>query len=635
MCGIASLWSKRPINQERFENAVDTLYHRGPDGRGTWYSHDQHIALGHRRLSIIDLSTGAQPISNNANNIHLIANGEFYDHERIRDELEAKGHQFKTASDSEIALHLYVEYGHDFVTHLRGEFAFTLYDETQNRLIAVRDRFGIKPLYFALNDDGLHIASEAKAIIKMGVSAAWDEYAFLHACNLQYVPTDRSLFKGISQLKPGHMMIYDGQDLNIKKYWDLDFAKEPIQSAKSEGEYIEEFKTLFEESIRLRLRSDVPFCLHLSGGLDSSAIAATAMKSHGQPIDCFTVSFGHEGYDERPIAQEMAEHLHTKLHVVNVSQDDLVNTISDAVYYSEGLSINGHLAGKYMLNKAIRDAGFKVALSGEGADEALAGYPHLREDLVLYGQDHDQNNKIKELYQSNDKLAGVFLAHGETLSLDAVEKALGYKPSFLAAKASLGYRATSLLSDDYIGETDFFNDMVNSFDIQEQLSGRHVVNQSSYLWTKLTLANYILRTLGDGCEMAYSIEGRLPFLDHHLFEYIRRLPMGMKIKDMTEKYILREALKPLITDTIYKRQKHPFIAPPVSRFTNDHLNSYIQDHLRSAAFKHSGLWDQPKVLNWLDQLPQMDAKDQAAAEPVLMMLLTSYLIGQRFALSRG
>lgn len=635
MCGIVSAWTKRAIEKAHFESAIDSLTHRGPDGRGSWYNNSNKVALGHRRLSIIDLNTGSQPISNTSNTIHIVANGEFYDHENIRLDLEAKGHVFSTQSDSEIALHLYIEYGLDFVTHLRGEFAFVIYDETQNRMIAVRDRFGIKPLCFSKNEDGLYIASEAKAIFELGISPKWDDYAFLHSCSLQYVPTDSSLFKNVAQLKPGHMLIYDGQDINISKYWDLDFAKEPIEHNQSETDYIEAFKEKFEESVRLRLRTDVPLCLHLSGGLDSSAIAATAMKIHGKPLDCFTVSFDHEGYDEQPIAQEMADHLNAPLHVVSVSQDDLINTISDAVYYSEGLSINGHLAGKYMLNKAIRDAGFKVALSGEGADEALAGYPHLREDLVLFSESAENNPKLKALYESNDKLAGVFLAHGETLDTSALEKALGYIPSFLSAKASLGYRANQLLADDYITGHDFFDDMVHSFDIDGQLTGRHVVNQSAYLWTKLTLANYILRTLGDGCEMAYSIEGRLPFLDHHLFAFIRQLPISMKIKDMTEKYILREAVKPIVTETIYKRQKHPFIAPPVSRFSNTRLDSYIQDTLRSQVLKNMPFWDQKKVLNWLDTLPSMDSKDKSAAEPILMMLLTSILMQQRFGMGEA
>lgn len=634
MCGIVSLWSSQGINPKTLKNATDSLVHRGPDGEGHWVSENQQVALGHRRLSIIDLEGGEQPISNEDGSIHIVVNGEFYGFERIRNDLKKKGHRFRTSSDSEIALHLYEEYGLDFVLHLRGEFAFILYDSNEKCLVAVRDRFGIKPLCFAKDDDGsLYMGSEAKAIFAAGFKAKWDKYAFFHSCNIQYTPSDRTLFEGVYQLKPGHILIYDGHDLDIKKYWDMDYPNMPMSMKKSEQDYIAECHDLFRESVKLRLRSDVPICFHLSGGLDSSAVASVAADIANKPFDCFTVSFDHEGYDELPIAKEMADHIGATLHTVPVSQDDLVHAISDAVYTSEGLSINGHLAGKYLLSKAIRDAGFKVALTGEGSDEVLAGYPHLREDLIIFGGNDALSAELKNLYESNEKLAGVFLSHGETLSTEAVNAALGFVPSFLKAKASLGLRVTSLLSDDAFESCDIFDDLIHSFDSDGQLKNRHIINQSSYLWTKLTLANYILRTLGDGCEMAHSIEGRVPFLDHHFFEFTRDLPMDMKIKGMTEKYILREAVKPYVTNTIYKRQKHPFIAPPVSRFTNSKLDEYIQDLLRSSDFKTMPFWDQQKVLDWLDTLPNIEPKDQAAAEPVLMMVLTSYLTRQRFKLS--
>lgn len=635
MCGIVSLWSPKAIQKHNIQKAMDALTHRGPDGEGLWLSDNQKIALGHRRLSIIDLHTGAQPLSTTDGSVHMVVNGEFYDFENIRTDLQSKGHKFKTSSDSEIALHLYREYGLDFLEHLRGEFALILYDQSQNRLIAARDRFGIKPLCFAQDDNKtLYLASEAKAIFAAGYRAEWDQYAFFHACNVQYTPADRTLFKGVKQLQPGHVLIYDGQNLNIKKYWDLDYPQEPITNNKNETDSIEEFKAVFENSIKLRLRADVPICFHLSGGLDSSAVAALSMHIQDKPMDCFTVSFEHEGYDELPYAQEMAAKMDAPLHVVSVSQDDLVHAIPDAVYYSEGLAINGHLAGKFMLSKAIRDARFKVALTGEGADEVLAGYPHLREDIIQYGEANDQTTEqLKTLYESNDKLAGVFLAHGETLNTETAKQALGFLPSFLKAKASLGLRVTSMLSDEFAMDNDIYSDLVGAFDIPRQLKGRHIVNQSSYLWTKLTLANYILRTLGDGCEMAHSIEGRLPFLDHHLFEMVKSLPMSMKINGLIEKYILREAAKPYLTETVYKRQKHPFIAPPVSRFSNSALNGFIQDMLRSQDFATMPFWNQGKVLNWLDNLPHQTEKDQAAAEPVLMMILTSFVIHQKFALS--
>ncbi len=629
MCGILSLWSDEEIQPNLFQIALDTLVHRGPDDEGAWFSDNRSIGLGHKRLSIIDLDYGHQPFSNEDEKIHLVVNGEFYDFENIRRDLIERGHKFSSHSDSEVALHLYEEYGLDFVHHLRGEFALVLYDQNKNQMIAVRDRFGIKPLCFAKDERALYIASEAKAIFAAGYKARWDRYAFLHACHVQYTPQDRTLFEGISQLKPGHILIYDGSDVRIKKYWDMDYPQGSLDRISDEQAHIEAFTAQFKAAIKLRLRSDAPVCFHLSGGLDSSAVAALGMDLQGKPMDCFTVAFEQNGYNELPFAQELANEKGANLHVVPVSQDDLVHVISDAVYHSEGLAINGHLAGKFLLSKAIREAGFKVALTGEGADEVLAGYPHFREDLLS----ESDPKTLKALYDTNEKLAGVFLAHGDALPRKAVEEALGFVPSFLRAKASLGFRVNQLLSDAFKTGQDIYAKLISDFDVSNQLQGRNVVDQSSYLWSKLALTNYILRTLGDGCEMAHSIEGRVPFLDHHLFEHLRNVPMGMKIKGMTEKYILREAAKPYITKTIYERQKHPFIAPPVTRFSNSALNEYIQDTLRSDDFAAMPFWDQPKVLHWLDIVPDMDAKEQAASEPVLMMILSSFLIHQRFNLS--
>lgn len=633
MCGIVSLFHPGGrIDKNLLINAANTLAHRGPDGDGFYISPDGAAGLGHRRLSIIDLAGGAQPISNERGDIQAVVNGEFYDFEDIRRDLESRGHRFKTRSDSEILLHLYEEYGTGCLRYLRGEFAFALYDESQRRVFAARDRFGIKPLCFAERNGQIFIASEAKAIFAAGFPAAWDDYAFYHAMTLQYVPTDRSLFAGVRQLPPGHFLLADANDLQTASYWDMDYAAVPEE--KTDSDWIGLFKNEFEAAVRLRLAADVPVCLHLSGGLDSSAIVAAAMHMAGKPLDCFTVSFSEDGYDELPIARGMAEKLGAPLHVVKITADDMVRAIPDAVWYSEGLSINGHLAGKYHLNRVIRAAGFKVALSGEGADELLAGYPHLRDDLIAH--DGADAEKKAQLYAGNDKLAGVFLPHGDTLDTDAVARTLGFTPSFLKAKASLGFRLHGLLSGDFSNALrghDIFSDVMQAFPVTLQLKDRHPVNQSSYLWTKLTLANYILRTLGDGCEMAHSVEGRVPFLDHILFEKMRGLPVHLKIRDMTEKFILREAAKDMITDTVYRRQKHPFIAPPVSRFSNKTLNTFIRDMLSSQKFKDMPFFDAEKVSRFLDRLPELAPQDQIAAEPVLMTVLTAFLIHERFGLA--
>jgi len=639
MCGIIGIYkSPKPVDTLKLRSAADTLAHRGPDGEGFYIAEDRRSALAHRRLSIIDLSTGAQPLANEAGDIHAAVNGEFYGHAAIRKNLESRGHVFATHSDSEILIHLYEEYGTACLEHLRGEFAFTLLDHRKNILFAARDRFGIKPLcYSTLADGTLLLASEAKALFALGASARWDMESFHTAASLQYTLPGRTLFCGIRQLRPGEMMIAHGPSVQTRPYWEMDFLPE-AETDSDETATAASIEAALADALRERLCADVPVCFHLSGGLDSSGLLGLATAMTGEAQDAFTVRFHHEGYDEYPIAAETARAQNARLHVVDVTQDDLVAHLPDAVYHGEGLAINGHLAGKYLLNRAIRAAGFKVALSGEGSDEIFAGYPHLRQDLWEAGAANDaqavQNQAA--LLAANGASAGVQLALGAGLPTDGVQQALGYVPAFLAAKATLGHRIHALLSPAFrarFAGVDAYAALMADTQAAQVTAGRHNVNRSAFLWSKTALANYILRTLGDGMDMAHSVEGRLPFLDHHLFAAARRLPVSLKIKNGQEKYILRRVLKPYITDTVYKRQKHPFMAPPVSLFANPALRTMIGDHFSSASFAALPFFDTKAARALPAQLEKMDENERRAQEPVLMTLLTAHVLAQKFSLT--
>lgn len=633
MCGIFATVAAgaEGVDPAGLQRALDALRHRGPDGDGIWVSPSLRAGLAHTRLAIIGIADGAQPMSNETGALHLVVNGEFYDFERIRAELEKKGHKFKSSADSEIALHLYEEHGLDFVCHLRGEFALLLWDENARRLVAVRDRFGIKPLCYAWSGGRLYLASEAKALFAAGLPARWDMQSFFHAATLQYVLPDRTLFDGVRQLPPGHMLVVDDGQPRSVKYWDLDYGAETSKAADEAG-ILAEFAGRLEQAVQLRLRADIPVCCHLSGGLDSAAVAGIAARHLPYQLSCFTVSFEHAEYDELPVAAEMARFAGAALHPVPVSQRQIIEALPDAVYFSEGLAVNGHLPAKYILNKEIRRAGFKVALTGEGADEVMAGYAHLRSDLFAVESRHDLIMSLKE---SNRASSGIMLAHGQSLSLDAVLSRLDFVPSFLLAKGSLGYKMRAILDSRFarlFAHEDPFASLLDSFDLDGQLRGRHVVYQSLYLWCKTALANYILNTLGDGTEMASAVEGRLPYLDHELFAFIRSLPLSMKIRDTREKYALREAARPFVTATIYERQKHPFVAPPVSRYRDRDADAAIQDTLRSRSFSSLPFFDRKKVYRLLDRLDAMDEAERGATDPVLMTALSACALQERLGL---
>jgi len=631
MCGIVGIFStSNSIDNNAINNALSSLYHRGPDANNYWQSKNKLVTLGHTRLSIIDLHTGTQPITNLDKTIYIVVNGEFYGFEEIRVDLENQGYKFQTQTDSEILLHLYAKYGVDCLNYLRGEFAFILWDEKKQLFFAARDRFGIKPLCYSNQNNTLYLASKAKALFAMGLEADWDYYSYFHAANLQYLPQERTLFANIRQLPPGHYLLANSNGVKISRYWDLDYPVDGNYRQDNELCLIEEFKHHFQEAVRLRLRADVEFCCYLSGGLDSSAVLAQAMQYSSKPIESYSVSFSEELYDEFAIAQEMAKFAGASFNPIFVSQQDLITHLAEATFYSEGLAINGHLTAKFILSKTIRQAGFKVVLTGEGSDEVLAGYPHLRQDLFSL-----ENQNFDKLFSSNSELAGIQLAYGESLPLDAVKAKLGFIPAFLAAKGTYGYRVRKILSENFIQQfsrVDCYQDFLTNIDIVGQLKSRHRVNQSSYLWSKLCLANYILHTLGDGTEMANSIEGRVPFLDHKLFEFARSLPMSLKIKGSVEKYILREALRPLITKTIYLREKRPFTAPPISCFSSAEINNFVQDIIHSQSFANVPFFDQKKVINLLKQLPKMSTTDKSAFDPVLFTVLTTFFLHQRFKL---
>ena len=534
---------------------------------------DRRVGLGHARLSIIDLATGDQPIASEDEALQIVVNGEFYDFERIQRDLEGRGHRLRTRSDSEIALHLYEDFGTACLRHLRGEFAFVLWDGPNDTLFAARDRFGIKPLYYTTHRGTLYLASEIKALLAAGVPARWDRAAFFQANHfLGHRPPDRTLFEGVYPVPPGHYLLASGGQVRLIRYWDFDYpAADDARPAGPDAEYAERFRHALDEAVRLRLRADVPVGCYLSGGLDSCAVLGLAATHRTEPIRAFTLTFDRADYDEGAIAREMAAHAGAEFHPIPIRQADLADHFADATWQAETLFLNAHGVAKYLLSRAVRDAGYKVVLTGEGSDEILAGYAHFRRDMLLHnaqGQDAQAVRQLLEQLQANNPVSrGLLLPDGEPPPLASVRRALGFVPSWLEALATAATRLRALFAADFAAEfagRDPYRVFLNGLDVAGQLAGREPVNQSLYLWSKAVLPNYILAVLGDRMEMAHSVEGRVPFLDHHVVELVRDLPVSQKIRGMTEKYVLREAARPVLTATVYGRQKHPFLAPPAA-----------------------------------------------------------------------
>jgi asparagine synthase (glutamine-hydrolysing) len=636
VCGLLAIHSPdQPVRPEVLGRGLAQIAHRGPDGQRVWIAPDGRVGLGHARLRVIDLVTGDQPLVSEDGRLHLIVNGEFYDYERIRRDLDRRGHALRTRSDSEIALHLYEELGTDCLTHLRGEFAFVLWDERSSRLFAARDRIGAKPLLYAWLGDTLYLASEAKALFAAGVPARWDEEAFFQHCHI-FVDQDRTIFAGVRQVPPGHYLLAEGKKVWITRYWDFDYPLvDDAAVCWTEAEATEAVREGIETAVRLRLRADVPVGCYLSGGLDSSTILGLAAEQSAGPVDVFTARFDEDPEDETPIAEQTANHFGARLRPVRLSEETLADNFADAVWHAESVVPNMNAVAKYLLSRAARAAGCPVVLTGEGADEIFGGYAFIHRDMLLSGSPC-LNGARDAALRRIDGGFGVPRLGAPELPTGGVRDLLGFVPSIVSTYAQSAVYQRALLQDWFLARfanRDAYGEFVGRLDVPGQLAGREPIHQSMYLLCKSMLPNYLLGQLGDRMELANGVEGRLPFLDHRLIELARTLPGWLKINGAVEKHILREAARPFITSTVYARRKKVFWSPSgLGRSTQTY--QLLQDTLRGPVLASLPFYDRRGVLRLLDAAPDI-AQYPGAATGVAMLLVSiasACVLHERFGL---
>ncbi len=543
MCGIFATLGTM-LEPGQIDRVVTSLRHRGPDGWGHWHCATADVSMVHTRLSIVGLSNGAQPISNEDGSIVAIVNGEFYGWQETRRTLETKGHVFQTETDSEIVVHLYEEHGIDCVHHLRGEFAFVVWDSKEQRMVAGRDRFGVKPLVWTQTGSKVSFASEAKALFAAGVlRPRWDMTSLAHAFTHQYMPTTRTLFDGVRSVRPGSVVIATNDGVRVVDYFSPGF------DPQAKGATAANVLDALTEAVKLRAQADVPVATYLSGGLDSTACTAI-LSQHVPDVHAFAVSFDDAEYDELPFATQAANAIGVDLTAVSLSGPCLLDATFDAAYYAEGLAINAHLPAKFLLSRAVRNAGFKVVLTGEGADELFGGYPHFQQD---------QGADIAGL---DPTLRGIMVSDGNDDSCFHWENAFGFVPAFVRAKRRNGEIAQSLLNNIALPESELVAEMRE--DIGRDLRDLPPADRSAYMWSRWTLAGYILKTLGDGTEMANSVEGRPAFLDRAVHDIAVHQTLEQKIQGTNEKALLKAALKDVVPSSILSRRKQPFVGPPVA-----------------------------------------------------------------------
>lgn len=567
MCGIAGILEfgeDGHVDSGVLRRMCDVMAHRGPDDDGFFMQ--GRIGLGMRRLSIVDLATGQQPITNEDRSLWIVFNGEIYNHRTLREQLIARGHRYRTQSDTETIIHLYEEYGKDCVQHLRGMFAFAIWDTKRNSLFVARDRLGIKPLYYCLTPRNFLFGSEIKVLLSHPeVRAEFNRGALLEFLTFGYLSGDETFYRGVRKLMPGHRLEIDERgDLLVEEYWDVPLA--PDAEIKSERYYVESYRELLEGAVNSHLMSDVPLGVFLSGGLDSSAVAALMTKIRREPIETFSVGYSEQSYSELPYARNVAQHLNSLHHEVIISRDEFFGALPKLIWHEDEPIAWPSSVSLFFVAQLAREH-VKVVLTGEGSDETLAGYSRYSFTL--------KNLAFDRVYRS--MVPGGIRRHLR----DSIASS-----SWINASARRKLSHTFLGADGEFWTSFYFDNFFSAFNQKDQSDlltddfHEEIVGGSAYRsvlgsWEKSSSGSLLQRLLytdiktylvellmkQDNMSMAASIESRVPFLDHVLVEWATRAPASIQIRGTAGKWILKKSMEDLLPRSIIYRPKQGFPTP--------------------------------------------------------------------------
>jgi asparagine synthase (glutamine-hydrolysing) len=608
------------------------LRHRGPDD--TRIHIDRQVGLGHARLSIIDISGGSQPMHTAGRTLWIVFNGEIFNYVELRDELIQKGHQFTTRSDTEVILHLYQQEGEACVQRLNGQWAFAIWDATRNKLFLSRDRLGIRPLFYTQTAAGFLFASEIKALLACpDVPRELDLQGLDQIFTFWVTLPPRTAFQNIRQLPPGHSLAVENGRVRIWEYWRLEFPPDGHSPDGNEDKLAEDLLSLLSDATRIRLRADVPVGAYLSGGLDSTMTAALARGCAGDRLRTFSVGFQDAEFDESCYQQQAAAFLETRHSRIQCSREDIAAVFSEVIWHTEQPVLRTAPAPLFLLSRLVRDSGYKVVVTGEGADEVLGGYDIFKEAKIrrFWGRVPESRVRpllLKRLYPyleslqrqppaylqkffhvSPENLASPFFSHLPRWELTAKLK------TFLSSAARAAVAPAAALAEMEQRLPDSFRSW-------------HPFHQAQYLETAYLLPGYILSSQGDRMAMAHSVEGRYPFLDHRVVEFAAALPPRVKMKVLDEKHLLKIAAHGLVPESIRRRPKQPYRAPDGRSFFAP-KNECLEEMLSPARIRRDAIFDASKV-EALTRKFQRGLGTGTADNMALVGILSAQILLERF-----
>jgi asparagine synthase (glutamine-hydrolysing) len=640
MCGVAGTVELRgnvgPV-REVLERAIATLHHRGPDGSGVHI--DGPCGLAHARLSILDLAGGAQPMLVDDGALAITFNGEIFNYIELRRELEALGRAFTTRSDTEVILHAYAQWGDACVERMNGQWSFAIWDRRRRRLFCARDRIGVRPFFYASHDGRFVFASEVKALFAAGVPRALDPFGLHEVITFWSALAPRTVWQGISELPPGHTLIVEDGRVDVRRFWRLDYSEH--ETGESEGERADALFALLLDAARIRLRADVPVGAYLSGGLDSAVIAGLVAKHTDVPLETFSVTFDEADYDESAYQRDVVAALGTRHRSVRLLNQEIGALFPDVIWHTETPILRTAPAPLFKLAGLVRESGYKVVLTGEGADEMLGGYDIFKEAKIRRFWARAPSSTLRpallrRLYPYMRNIQAQPEAYRRAffhVALSDVES-----PFFShLPRWRLTQQLGALFSAD-VAAAIATHDPIRELEgrLPPQLDEWDPFAQAQWIESTTLLPGYILASQGDRMAMGKSIEGRFPFLDHRVIEHAAHLPARLKMKVLDEKHLLKVAARGLVPPRILERPKQPYRAPESQSFfdPNGRGLPFVEECLSPAHLKRSGLFDAESVSRLVEKArraaagrgPALGARDNMA----FVFVLSTSLLLDRF-----
>jgi asparagine synthase (glutamine-hydrolysing) len=635
MCGIAGMLKLdgSTPDRETLARMIATLGHRGPDATGV------HVAgeagLAHARLSIIDLQTGDQPMSTHDGRLWITFNGEIFNYIELREELLSRGHNFLTQSDTEVILNAYREFGEDCVHRFNGQWAFAIWDSASHKLFLSRDRMGIRPLFYTQTAKAFLFASEIKALFAVvDVQREFDPFGLDQLFTFWMTLPPRTVFKNISQLPPGCSLIIQNGQIRVQRYWAPTFSPSEQHAIQNEHELGQELLHLISDATRIRLRSDVPVGAYLSGGIDSSVTTALIRRIAGDRLRSFSIAFKGADYDESSYQLEASSFLGTQHSSVCCSSADIAHVFPEVIRQTEQPVLRTAPAPMFMLSRLVHESGFKVVLTGEGADEILGGYDIFKEAKIRRFWARNLNSKWRPLLF---KRMYPYLKDIQRQPIEQLKQFFRVTPQDLASPFFSHLPRWELTSRLKLLFSKEFHAQVSDYDATDEL--RETLPRDFYAWTSLSqaqfleathfLPGYLLSSQGDRMAMAHSVEGRYPFLDYRVVEFAAKLPDSLKLKVLNEKYLLKQACKGLIPDSILKRVKQPYRAPDSRCFFGTAAPDYVRSVLSPAAIAHGGIFD-PQAVSVLVSKFSAGKASSVKDDMALVGVLSSQILATQF-----